>query len=174
MAEMKGKFITLAGVLMSAYQQALESADKELVAMTGKTHKELDPEGWYDTKIFELFMAKYAEGSPTGEGALVTLGRMVYPTIKRTAGIPEKMTTPLQLILWEAEGFALNHRGNDVTPRKFIKKEEGCVIVQAPAPGYNQKLFEGVYLGILEMYGIKNGRVSMTRGAPEFEYEIVW
>ena len=174
MAEVKGKFITLTGVLMSAYQNALESAEKELVAMTGKGHKELDPEGWYDAKILDMFMTKYAEGSPTGENAIVTLGRLVYPTIKRTVGIPAEITTPLALILWEADGFKLNHRGYDVTPRKFIKKEDGCVIVQAPAPGYNQKLFEGVFLGILEMYGIKNGRVTMTKAAPEFEYEIIW
>ena len=78
------------------------------------------------------------------------------------------------IIVFEAKGFELNHQGADVIPRKFIKIEEGYVIVQAPAPGYSQKLYEGVFLGILQMFWIKTGKVVMTKGAPLFEYEITW
>ena len=56
----------------------------------------------------------------------------------------------------------------------YSSNKEGHVIVKAPAPGYTQKLFIGVYLGILEIYGIENGSVIMTKGKPDFEYEIKW
>jgi hypothetical protein len=32
--------------------------------------------------------------------------------------------------------------------------------MKAVAPGYNEKLYEGVFLGILEMIGIKTGKVE--------------
>lgn len=174
MADVKGKFITLAASLMSLYPKSREKADQELFQKTGNHWNELDPEGWYNTKLFNSFMEKYAEGSVTGEKAIVTLGRNVYPLIKRTAGLPPEIKTPLDLLLYEATGFSLNHRGRDVRPRRFIKKEEGHVIVRAPAPGYNQKLFDGVYLGILEMFGVRKGKVKMTKGSPFFEYDIKW
>ena len=174
MAEVKGKFIMLCGSLMSLYKKQLEEADNVLFSKTGKRCKDLEPEGWYDTKIFDLFMKKYSEGSIAGESAIVTLGRLVYPTVKDTMGLPANIKTPLDLIMFEAEGFMLNHRGEGVVPRQFIIKKEGHVIVKAPAPGYNQKLYEGVYLGILEMFGIKDGKVSMVKDAPDFEYDIRW
>ena len=173
MAEVKGKFITLAGSLMLMYPEALKFCDNILFKKTGKHWNELDQEGWYDTKIFGGFMNNYAKASPAGEGAIVTLGRNVYPTIRK-AGLPPEIKNALDLIIFEAQGFELNHRGNDVKPRKFIKKEDKHIIVQAPAPGYSQKLYEGVFLGILEMYGITTGKVVMRKGAPEFEYEITW
>lgn len=174
MAEVKGKFITLAGNLMKLYKNALDFCDNILYEKIGLHYNELDPEGWYDTKIFNGFMVNYAKASLAKDKAIITLGRKVYPTIEKTVGIPPNIQTPLDLIIYEAQGFLLNHRGADVVPRKFLKKEDGHVIVQAPAPGYSQKLYEGVYLGILEMYDIKNGNVEMTKGAPHFEYEIKW
>ena len=57
-------------------------------------------------------------------------------------------------------------------------EEDGHVIVQAPAPGYNSKLYEGVYLGILEMCGVKTGKVIQTQsqenGDPTSEFDITW
>ena len=119
-------------------------------------------------------MDKYPEASVTKEQAIVTLGRGVYPLIKKTAGIPDDVLTPRDLIEYEMKGFLENHRGRDVKPRKLIKSENGHIIIQAPAPDYSQKLYEGVYLGILEMFGIKDGKVIMTKGVPYFEYEIIW
>ncbi len=174
MAEVKGKFITLAGYLMKLYENALHFCDNILYEKIGLHYNELDPEGWYDTKIFNGFMVNYAKASRTKDKAIITLGRKVYPTIEKTAGIPSHIQTPLDLIVYEAQGFMLNHRGADVVPRKFLKQTDGHVIVRAPAPGYSQKLYEGVYLGILEMRDIKNGTVEMTKGAPHFEYEIKW
>ncbi len=172
-AEVKGKFITLAGHLMSLFKDGLSTADQELYSKTGKHFNELDPEGWYDTKIFNTFMETYARVSPLKEKAIVNLGRMVYPTIQKTVGLPKDLKSPLDFILFEAEGFLDNHRGNDVVPRKFIKKEEKNVVVQAPAPGYNPKLFEGVFYGILEMNGIRNGKVELC-DAGTCEFRITW
>jgi hypothetical protein len=145
---------------------------------TGKTFAELDPEGWYDTSLFNLFMETYARYSVSGERAIVTLGRNVYPTIKKSAGLPPHLKTPLDFIKFEAEGFLANHRGSDVQPRKFISTKDGDVLVQAPAPGYNPKLYEGVFLGILEMSGVKTGKVVQTKaranGDATDEFHITW
>lgn len=174
MADIKGKFIMIAGSLMKLYPVALKFCDELLFTKIGKHWNELDPEGWYDTKIFNGFMVNYAKASVSGEQALITLGKNIYPTIKKTTGIPPEVKTPLDMLIFSAKGFSDNHRGKDVIPRKFIKLEDRHVIVQAAAPGYSQIFVEGVFLGILEMYGIKTGKVVMTKGEPIFEYEITW
>lgn len=174
MAEVKGKFITLTGARMAVlHKRALAFCDTILVQKTGKHWNELDPEGWYDTKIFEGFMVNYAKTSLVSDRAIVMLGREVYPTIKETVGLPENIKTAYDLILFEAEGFMQNHRGEGVVPRKFIKKELGHVVVQAHAPGYNQKLFEGVYLGILQMFD-EIGTVTFNNENSVCEYHIKW
>lgn len=178
MAEVKGKFIMLAGSLMTLYKDGLAEANKGLAAKTGKTFAELDPEGWYDTSLFNLFMETYSRYSVSGDRAIVTLGRNVYPTIKKSVGLPPHLKTPLDFIKFEAEGFLANHRGSDVQPRKFISAKDGDVVVQAPAPGYNPKLYEGVFLGILEMSGVKTGTVVQTKaranGDTTDEFHITW
>lgn len=178
MAQVKGKFITLAGTLMSLYSAQRTEADKILFSKTGKHWNELDPEGWYDTRFFHLFMETYAKASPTGYRAIITLGKNVYPTIKKTAGLPPHLKTPLDFIKFEAEGFMANHSGADVKPRKFLKAEDREVIVQAPAPGYNPVLYEGVFLGILEMCGVTTGKVVQTKsqdkGDGTSEFHITW
>ena len=162
MAEVKGKFITLAGYLMGTTIKYRDLADKELYDLIGKHWNELDPEGFYDTKFFNTFMETYAKSSPQGEKAIVTLGIYVYPTIKRTVGLPDNLKTTLDYIKFEAQGFLDNHRGAGVKPRKFIKEEVGDVLIEALAPGYNSLLFKGVYLGILQMIGV-SGQVEQTK-----------
>jgi hypothetical protein len=178
MAEVKGKFITLTGALMSVYKDALEEADKNLFAAIKKHWNELDLEGWYDTKLFNTFMLAYANASPTKENAIVTLGRNVYPTIKRTSKLPDNLKSPLDFIKFEPEGFLANHRGADVRPRKIISVKEGDVVMEATAPGYQSKLNVGVYLGILEMCGVKTGQVEQTKfqekGDKTSEFHITW
>jgi len=174
MADIKGKFVVLAGSLMKLYPDALKFCDDLLFEKIGKHWNEIDPNAWIDTKIFNGFMVNYAKASVSGEQALITLGKNIYPTIKRTTGIPPEVKTPLDMLVFSAQGFSENHRGSDVKPRKFIKLEDKHVIVQAAAPGYSQTFVEGVFLGILEMYGIKTGKVIMIKGEPIFEYEITW
>lgn len=178
MAEIKGKFISLTLGLMSSYREAFSAAENLVYRETGKRPGALDPENWYPVKIFDEAMRIYAGASITGENALVTLGREVYPTIKRTSGLPERLRTPLDFILYEAEGFLANHRGEGVRPRVFIYAREGDVLVQAPAPGYNARLYQGVYLGILEMCRVTTGKVVQTRatarGDDTDEFHITW
>ena len=178
MADVKGKFISLSVLLMEVYKEGQREADSLVKSQTGMSAADLDPEGWYNTSIFNDVMETYARHSVTGETAIVTLGRNVYPTIKKTAGLPPHLKTPLDFIKFEAEGFLLNHRGADVVPRKFVHAREGDVLVQAPAPGYNPILYEGVYLGILAMNGVKTGKVVVTKstrkGDPTDEFHITW
>ena len=178
MAEVKGKFITMTGNLMSSYPRKLEAANAVLLARTGKSWNELDPEGWYDTSLFSLFIEAYAENLPSRDEAIVTLGKKVYPTIKRTVGLPPYLKTPLDFITYEAEGFLANHRGAGVVPREFVRIAEKHVIVRAKAPGYSAKLYEGVYLGILMMCGVAQAKVAQTksteRGDATDEFDIRW
>jgi hypothetical protein len=86
--------------------------------------------------------------------------------------------TALKTLSLEGEFFNAFHRGKDVRPRKYLQIREGEVIVEAMAPGYNCKIYEGVYLGILELYGIKTGQVVQThcvvRGNPTCVFRITW
>ena len=160
MAQVKGKFIKLAGFLMLPAE--LKIANEYLQGLLGKTHKDLDDEEWYDTSIFDKFMKTCEASSLSKDKIYVTIGKKVYPTIKRTTGLPPHLVTPLDFIKFEADGFLMNHQGAGVTPRKFIKAVDKEVIVEAKAPGYNSKLYEGVWLGILEMCDVKTGKVENT------------
>ena len=178
MAEVKGRFITLTGTLMSPYPRQLDQANTLLMAKCGKLWNELDPEAWYNTWYWAVFMDAFAKASVTGQRALVTVGRNIYPTIKNAGGLPTALRTPLDLIKYEAEGFLAHHRGADVKPRKFIKAVDHDVVVEAPAPGYSSRLYEGVFLGILEICGVTAGKVEQTKsqekGDPTSEFHIMW
>jgi hypothetical protein len=177
MAQVKGKFITLAGALMSTYPEELALADQALFKKIQKHWNELDPEGWYETTLFNIFIETYIKTSPSKEAAIVTLGKRVYPTIKRTVGLPE-FSSPLDFLKFEAEGFLDNHRGSDIKPRRILRSHQGDFLVEACAPGYNSKLYEGVFLGILEMCGVKNAKVVQTKcqekGDSTSEFHVTW
>ena len=173
-AEAKGFFILMAVRLMTVYKESLKEADDFLFKKAGIHIGEVDPEKWYDTIIFKHFMGKYVGASPSKENAWLTLGKTIYPTIKRTIGLPENIKTPVDLIEYDNEAFLQTHRGEGIRGRKIVKRENNMVIVQAPTPGYNAKLVEGVYLGILSILGIKNGSVKLLKGEPEYEYEVRW
>ncbi|MCP4522236.1 MAG: hypothetical protein GY827_11190 [Cytophagales bacterium] len=176
MAEVKGKFIKLSASLMSLsnHKDALDFCDKVLFEKIGKHWFQLEDEGWYDTKIFNGFIVNFAKASPKGVEAIIEVGKRVFPTVKHSVGLPPTIETPLDLIVFEAEAYAKNHRVDHVLPRTFIKKEDGHVIVQAPAPGYHQKLYDGVFLGILEMFNVTTGNIKLLKGEPHYEYEITW
>lgn len=178
MAQIKGKFITLTGALMSTYPEELVLADQALFKKIQKHWNELNPEDWYETSLFNLFIETYIKTSPAREGAIVTLGKKVYPTIQRTVGLPT-FSSPLEFLKFEAEGFLENHRGMGVKPRRILHSHQGDFLVEANAPGYNSKLYEGVFLGILEMCGVKNnGKVVQTKcqekGDSTSEFHVTW
>ena len=179
MAQIKGKFIKLTGFLMSLYKDAQQSANSYLQQELGIDFKDIEDEKFYDTKIWSRFMDEYAQVSVTKDKAYVTLGQKVYPTIKKTTGLPDHLKTPLDYILYEAEGFKLNHRGSDVIQRKILQKQDKHIIMEAPAPGYDCRLYEGVFLGILQMIGVSSGKVIQTKcqqhkGDSTCEFHITW
>lgn len=180
MADIKGKFITLACSLLETKPEAKRAALDAVVRMTGKASDQLDPEGWYDTKVLDaVFSAIEQHTSPMLAWAAIRLiGTRVYPTINQTVGLPKNLETPLDFVKFEAQGFRDNHRGSDVQPRRFVKSDYGDVVVEAPSPGYNCAFIEGVFDGILQMCGIKTGKVSQTRcikkGDSTCEYHIQW
>jgi hypothetical protein len=178
MAEIKGKFITLAASLMGIYAKALEEVDQELFKATGKHWNELDPEGWYGIAHYNNFMLAYAKASPTGERAMVTLGKNVYPTIKRTVGFPPGLETPVDYIKFESRGYIENVRGPEVNPRQFLKQERGHVIVQTRMLEQDCLVLEGVYQGILGLAGVQDGKVEQKKcikqGDDTCEFHITW
>jgi hypothetical protein len=178
MTEVRGKFITLAGSLMSLYPEQREIADKALYAKTGKHWNELDPEGFYEVAVYQVFLDAYCEASVTGEGALLTLGKNYFPTINKLGGIPEDIDNALDLIIFSTRSFADDHRGPGIRPIKVITADKGDVILDIPDCGYDCRLGEGVYLGILGMYGIDSGSVEQTKcikqGSPSCEFHISW
>jgi hypothetical protein len=178
MAEIKGKFILLTANLMSLYEDKLEKADQHLHSKTGKHWNELDPEGWYDTELYRFFISSYVEGSPSKEEAMVTLGKLIYPTIKKTVGFPPGLKTPIDYIEFESNGYTENIRGPQIRPRKFLQKENGNVIVELRMEEQDCKVLEGVYLGILAMAGVPGGKVEQKKciknGDPACEFHVTW
>ena len=177
MAQIKGKIISLVCDAMALYKDQKCVAEGQLKKLCGVICAQVKPEGWYETKTFDIFLNKYAEGfigDANADYAIVLIGKKVYPLLKRYSEIPLEINSVLDLLKFEGKGFLLNHQGSGIKPRKYLKAVEGCVIVQAPAPDYTQKFYEGVYLGILNMYHKNSGKVEMTKGAPRFEYKITW
>ena len=180
MAEVRGKFITLACDLIKTKPQARAAAINAVKTLTGRDPYELDQEGFYDTKVFDAVFRAIEENSSQvmGWAAIRVIGQLVYPTIKVTAGLPEHLKTPADFVRFEADGFMANHRGNDVVPRKFLKIEDRDIIVEAPSPGYNCVLIEGVFDGILQMCKVKDGSVKQIKcvknGDSTCVYHISW
>lgn len=171
-AEVKGKFFQLAGHLMnSVSEQHLQIANKELVDNLGLSWNELDPEDFYPTSLFGLFVDAYAQAVGDADEAIVRLGKRIYPTIKRTAGLPDFLKTPKEFIKFEADGYLLNHQGADIIPRKIVKESDNSITMYAPAIGYSEKLYEGVWLGMLEMIDVNTGKVEKVG---DHTYTISW
>ncbi len=178
MAQIKGKFISLTAGLMSVYGEALQKADQQLFETSGKHWNELDPEDWYEAKHYRDFIAAYVKASPTQERAMITLGKNIYPTIKKTAGFPPGLDTPIDYIEFESTGYIENLRGPEIKPRQFLKKQDGHVIVRTRMIEQDCKVLEGVYLGILGMAGVSNGDVKQEQcikhGDSTCEFHIIW
>lgn len=180
MAQVKGKFITMACSLLEFKPAAKADAFQRVKDLTGQEWDQLDPEGWYDLEVYNAVFRTTEEhyGNVMAWAAIKIMGRRVYPTIEKTVGLPDHLETPLDWIRWEGNSFLDDFRGPEVVPRKFIKTEPGHVVVEAVSPGYNCILIEGVYEGILDICGIKDYRVTQTRcvrrGDPVCEYDIQW
>ncbi len=180
MAEIRGKFITLACSFLNTRPQIKQEAEAAVQRLTGTAAAKLDPEEFYDTRVLDsVFQVISAHEDELGAWvAKKVIGQEVYSTIKWTAGIPEHVTSPLDYVKFEAEGFLANHRGSDVTPRRIVSAENGHVVVEARSPGYDCTWIEGVYEGILRMNNIYDGKVTQTRciknGDATCEFDITW
>lgn len=178
MPEVKGKFITLAAGFIKIYPKYYEKADKLIFDTTGLHQEQLDPEGWYDVRLYTYLMDCYTEASISKANALITLGKNIYPTIKRTVGFPPGLETMMDFIEFEAAAYLANLRGAGIRPRKITKVSDRYAIVRMRMDEQPCKIGEGVYLGMLEMTGNPQGTVEhkkcIKNGDPECEFHIKW
>ncbi len=178
MAQIKGMMITQVCMLMTLYEDGQKKAADYVFQKTGKHYDDLEPNTFYDVEILNEALRIYSESSPTGDRVYITHGTKVYPLLKQHVGFPPHLKTPLDFLLFEAESFKQNHRGSDVIARNFLKTDDKHIIVDAPSPGYNCKIVEGVFLGILKMLGEENGQVSQTKCIQRRDstciYDITW
>ena len=180
MAEVRAKFITLACDLIKTKPQARAAAIEAVKRLTGSHPNDLDPEEFYDTRVFEAVFSTIEQTHPgvIGWATIRVIGQLVYPTIKATVGLPDHLRSPAEFIQFDSEGFLANHRGPDIIPRKFIKVQDGEILVEAPSPGYNCILIEGVYEGILQLCGVKDGKVKQIKcvknGDSTCLYQVTW
>lgn len=165
----KGKFIKLTGLLMRPDE--VKRADEYLINAEGVPHTKLVDEDWYDTNVFNRFKDICAEDSLLKERLYYFVGTRVYPTIKRSAGLPPELVTPLDFIKFEAEGYLLNHRGEGIVSRKFIHAKDGDVLVEASTPGYKPDFMRGVFAGILAICDVKTGNVEYLG---DDKFHITW
>ena len=162
---------------MNLYKGAQAKADQVLFNKIGKHFDELESEGWYDGELLGLFLNAYIEASPSGKNALITMGKNIFPILKHTIGLPD-FNDPLEALEFESQTFLNDHKDDDVSkviPREIIKFEMGHVIIKAPAPAksYDILLFKGVFIGILNMLGIKTGKVEIIDEKNSI-FEITW
>jgi hypothetical protein len=180
MDEVKGMFITLASEVLTSKTGVRSAAIGEIKRMTGKGPRELEPEGWYNTKVLDSFLKAIEdyESPLVAWAAIKVIGQNIFSTIDATTHLPNNLRTPLDYLKLEAARFSDNHRGIHVVPRKFLKTQDRHIIVEAPSPGYNCALIEGVFDGILRMCHITHGTVKQTKcirkGDSTCEYSIQW
>ena len=180
MADVKGKYITMACRLLETKPEAKKAALQNVKKLTGKEYNELDQEGWYDAKVLEsIFQAIRVHSTPIiANAAIKLIGQKIFPTIERTVGLPKHLKTPLDFLKYDIESFKNDHRGSGVKPRKIIEAQEGKVIMEATSPGYDCTLIEGVFLGMLDICGVKNKEVTQTKcirkGDQDCVYLITW
>ena len=158
-------------------QDAKAKANQVLFSKIGKHYDELDPEGWYDGELLEIFLNTYIEASPSGKNALVTMGRNIFPILKKTVGLPD-FKNPLEAFKFESQTFLMDHKDDEISkviPREIIKLEDRHVIIKAPVPAkcYDVLLYKGVYLGVLNLFGITAGRVEIIDEENSI-FEIKW
>jgi hypothetical protein len=180
MAEVKGKFITMAASFLRSKPELQEIVYNAVQNATGHRPPDLEPEEWYATSALDTVFQTVRLHQEEFDAwvTLKVMGQEVYYTIKYSGGIPPHVNTPLEMIKFEAEGFLANHRGDDVQPRRILQAQDRHVVMEAPSPGYDCAFIEGVYEGILRMNGIYESKVTQSQciknGDATCVYDIKW
>ena len=178
MVEIKGKFITLTASLMTLYPEKLKKFDRKLFQGTNKHWDELKPEDWYSIKYYRYAILEYIAGSRSKDNAMITAGKLIYPTIKKTVGFPPGLKTPIDYLEFESTAYQDNIRGPGIKPRIFLKKQIGHVIIKTAMKEQDCKTLEGVYMGIMKLAGVKRGKViqkkCLKQGDNVCEFHIHW
>jgi hypothetical protein len=165
MAQIKGKFINMVVNFISSRSDIQEKARQGVKSLTGQLPSELEPEGWYDAKVINSVFETIRSNTDNVSADIMiqVAGMEIFYVIKETVDLPPGLDTALDWFKFEAESFSADHKGPDVIPRKFIKAEEGHVVIEAPSPGYDCTLIEGCYMGILRMNKQYDGKVKQTK-----------
>jgi hypothetical protein len=180
MAEVKGKLITLATELLVSTPGIRSAAIFSILRTTGKDPRELEPDGWYETKVLDEFLKAVEEyESPlVAWAAIKVIGQKIYPAIDAALCVSGRLRTPLDCLKFEARSFSDNYRGADVVPRKFIEADDHHIILDAPSPGYNCALTEGILDGVLRMCRTSHYTVKQTkcvqRGDSTCRFAVNW
>jgi hypothetical protein len=163
---------------MRIYKTELEKADRQLFRDAGKHWHELEPDGWYDARHYRNFINGYVKASPAKENAMITLGKQIYLTVKQMDGFPPGLKTPIDYLEFEAKTYLEAFQGAEISPRKFIKKYPGYVIIQTKMTEQDCKVVEGVYRGIMRLAGVSRGKIQQAKciknGDAFCEFHILW
>ncbi|MBB4313634.1 methyl-accepting chemotaxis protein [Roseospira marina] len=168
-ADIRGRVVLLTASLMDPATRA--RAEQVLVERTGHSLSGIKPEDWVSTAVFDTLLQEYARGSGRGEGAIIEVGRKVFPALEAAGKLPKGTKTPVEWLLYENEIFLLEHQGTEVRGRNVLRAEDGHVTMEALAPGYDAALYVGVYEGILQWRGITDGTVARRPGGV---FDITW
>ncbi len=176
-AEVRGRYITMTCTLLETKPAVKEEALRTIFTQTGRTFDKLDPDGWYPVKLYNSIFDSIATklSAISARAACKVVGSKVYPTMKAQGLIPAHITSPSELLKFEADGFLASYRGQGILPRKFIKDTPHEVVVQADMPmGLPPELMTGVFEGILRMCAVRNGQVDCEDVGGHPTYKITW
>ena len=179
-ATVTGKVISLVCSRVQGAAEIKEAVNEVVRTSTGDAPDALILDGWYDSTIVERILETVRQGKNPliAQTNVRLIGVGSANAVRFTSRIGGDLTSPIRILEHEAEMFLKNHKGRDVVPRKFITKEEGLVVVEAPSPGYDCTLLEGVYEGILTICQAEKGSITqikcLKKGDATCVYRIKW
>jgi len=170
-ADIRGQMVLLVARLMNP--AAREQAETVLNSRTGLRLADLTPDSWVNTSIFEAFLQAHAHahGSGRGQQAIIDVGRQIFPTLEAGGLLPKETKSLADWLAYEGQVFLKTHRGNEVRGRNVLTREDGHVVVEALAPGYDSTLYVGLYEGILAWAGAREPAVTRK---PGHVFDITW
>jgi len=166
MLEIKGKFITLGGMLLADKPEVLKKVNVFLEEETGCTHLELDPEEFYDLEIWAKMMEFFAGAFDDPTQAFIDFGKRFYPTMKRTGrlGVDLSSSNPMDYFNEEIHNSSDFMRGNDeemaMMKKKILKQGDNYATIYSFVMDDSYHLQIGIWLGLFDMIGVEGGKVE--------------